>query len=300
MIRVFPRRTKWTPTDALAFVGDPPLFLPPYDIVRVSVTFTWDREEAKRLQRAWKKHFHDVEIGGPAFNDQGKEFIPGRFIKEGVTITSRGCPYRCPWCFVPGREGDIRELPIVPGHIVQDNNLLACNDEHIEAVFKMLETQKGVVFSGGLDAKHLKKWHVERFRNLAIKELWFSCDCQDNLPLIEKVADMLYDFPQNKKRCYTLIGFDGEYPEMAEKRLARVYELGFLPFAQLYRSIQSDKAHHHSKVWRDLARKWSRPAIYRSTTQSTTVVSEVARLKGFEPLTLGLEVGCPKPADPDD
>jgi hypothetical protein len=25
MIRVFPRRTKWTPTDELAFVGDPPL-----------------------------------------------------------------------------------------------------------------------------------------------------------------------------------------------------------------------------------------------------------------------------------
>jgi hypothetical protein len=34
VIRVFPERTKWTPTDGLAFVGEPPLWVygdhPPY------------------------------------------------------------------------------------------------------------------------------------------------------------------------------------------------------------------------------------------------------------------------------
>ena len=35
----------------------------------------------------------------------GTEFVPGRFLAKGVTITSRGCPRRCPFCFVPGREG---------------------------------------------------------------------------------------------------------------------------------------------------------------------------------------------------
>jgi len=52
-IRVFPRRTKWTPADDLAFVGDPPLpgFRPadPQTPVRVSVAFTWDLDEANRL-----------------------------------------------------------------------------------------------------------------------------------------------------------------------------------------------------------------------------------------------------------
>ena len=39
--RVFPSRTAQTPVDEYAFVGDPPLFLPP-DIteVHVSVTFS--------------------------------------------------------------------------------------------------------------------------------------------------------------------------------------------------------------------------------------------------------------------
>jgi hypothetical protein len=270
MIRVFPRRNKWTPTDAIVFVGDPPLWFSPIAPVRISVTFTWDVPEGQRLFRAYSRYTDDIKIGGPAFNDPGDEFVPGRFIKGDVTFTSRGCPYSCPWCFVPGREGDIRELPIVPGNIVQDNNLLACSKSHVKAVFEMLRTQTGVVFAGGLDAKLLQRWHVDQFLDLSIKEMWFSCDTIDDLTIIERVADLLHNFPTNKKRCYCLLGFEGESPEMAEERLERVYELGFLPFAQLYRPIDSDKKQHHSRVWRDLARKWSRPAIYRSKPPETT------------------------------
>jgi len=107
MIRVFPRRTKWTPTDDLAFVGDPPLWEVPDLQVSVSVTFTWDLPEAARLQRAWKaKMMHQrsrvsIAYGGPALGDPGGEFVPGRFVKEGVTVTSRGCSKNCPWCLVP-------------------------------------------------------------------------------------------------------------------------------------------------------------------------------------------------------
>ena len=99
MIRVFPRKTAWTPTDALAFVGDPPLILPSEHPVFVSVAFTWDIEEGKRLAAAWGQYFRDVHIGGPAFGDAGDAFEPGVFLKPGVTITSRGCPRNCPWCF---------------------------------------------------------------------------------------------------------------------------------------------------------------------------------------------------------
>ena len=46
VLRVFPRRTKATPTDALAFIGNPPLFWPEADAVHVSVALTWDRASA--------------------------------------------------------------------------------------------------------------------------------------------------------------------------------------------------------------------------------------------------------------
>ena len=63
---------------------------------------------------------------------------------------------------------------------------------------------------------------------------------------------------------FVLIGFhENETPTQAEDRLKKVYDLGFLPFAQLY---QGKVRKIYDKEWRDLARKWSRPAAYRHET----------------------------------
>lgn len=263
IVRVFPRRTKWTPDDGLVFIGDPPLFRPPDNrAIYVSIIFTWDIQEGLRLKESWKRFYSLCLLGGPAFNDPGYEFYPGDFIKLGVTITSRGCPWKCPWCFVPKREGKIRELSIKEGWIIQDNNLLACSQPHIEAVFDMLSRQKEPVeFSGGLDGRFLAQWHIDRLKQLRIKQLWFACDHKKGLPILEKIADLTSDFPINKKRCYVMIGFNGETLFEAEKRLEKVYLMGFLPFSQLY---QEEEKKEYSQEWKKLNRKWCRPATYRS------------------------------------
>ena len=262
MIRVFPRQTKWTPTDELAFIGDPPLIRPPDQPVRISATFTWDKIEAERLYRSWSALYSDVKIGGPAYDNPGGEFEPGRFVKEGVTITSRGCPKQCPFCFVPRREGIIRELPIKDGWIVQDNNLLACSNEHVEKVFDMLRRQsKAICFNGGLDATFFTERHRGLLDSIRLREAWFSCDRPNDLPEMERLSRKLENISTNKKRCFVLIGYEDRSPEEAEKRCQQVYELGFLPFAQLYRNERPMK---YSTEWRSVARKWSRPAAYRS------------------------------------
>lgn len=265
MIRIFPRRTKWTPDDELAFVGDPPLFLPSgigREEIYVSVAFTWDIQEGIRLQKTWQPLCSKVYIGGPAFCTPVGDFIPGRFLKEGVTITSRGCPYKCPWCFVPKREGGIRELPITSGWIVQDNNLLACSRKHIEVVFEMLRNQKErIKFSGGLDPRLLKEWHVELLKTIRIDEVWISCDESKMLKWVERAAELLSFLPEKRKRCYVLLGWNGESMEDAEARLERVLYLGFLPFAQLFQGFTKTD---YSLNWKRLQRKWDRPAAYKS------------------------------------
>ena len=264
MIRVFPRRTKWTPDDELSFVG-PPLLFRPCDRkipVRISVTFTWDIEEGKRLLRSWSLFYDDVQLGGPAFNDSGAEFIPGQFILKGVTITSRGCYKTCPWCYVPLREKTIREIQIKDGWIIQDNNILACSEQHLWKVFEMLGNQsRAAQFKGGLDTTLIRKEHIKLFSSIRISQLWFACDSHGGLPSLSRAAGLLRDYPRYKKYCYALIGFGGESLETAEKRLRNIYALGFLPFAQLY---QDDNKIKHTKEWLKLQRNWSRPAIFKT------------------------------------
>lgn len=262
MIRVFPHRNNWTPTDGLAFVGEPPLFRPEDrdTPVRVSVTFTWHKREAERIAASWANYYADVRVGGPAYEDIGGEFTPGVFLKEGCTITSRGCPKKCGWCVVPTREGTVRELTIKPGWIVQDNNLLACSERHIRAVFEMLGAQeRRIYFNGGLDKHFLKDWHRELFDSIKIGELWFACDTALDVPWLERASRILSGIPLRKRRCYTMIGYAGENLTDAERRIERVFELGFMPFCQLY---QPDETQTYPEEWRQLRRKWARPAAY--------------------------------------
>lgn len=264
-IRVFPARTNWTPTDTLAFIGDPPLaeFRPadPNTPVLVSVTFTWLKREGERLAAAWSQYYNNVRIGGPAYDDQGDEFTPGMFLKTGCTITSRGCPKKCGWCVVPTREGQIRELEIKPGWIVQDNNLLACSENHLRRVFEMLKDQKRkIFFNGGLDKHYLKDWHRPLFDSIPLGELWFACDTFADLPQLETAAKILDGIPIRKRRCYTMIGYKGETLANAQRRIERVFELGFMPFCQLFQP--DDRLITYPLEWRNLKQKWARPAAY--------------------------------------
>ncbi len=107
----------------------------------------------------------------------------------------------------------------------------------------------------------LRGWHVKEFESMRVRHLWFACDEPATMRHIERVADIMSDFKDWQKRCYVLIGFDGETISEAEHRLNRVFELGYLPFAQLY---QGEKKTPWTREWDALQRKWCRSAAYKS------------------------------------
>jgi hypothetical protein len=60
-----------------------------------------------------------------------------------------------------------------------------------------------------------------------------------------------------------MIGYDGESLSDAEKRIERVFSLGFMPFSQLYQPPTGDRpARIYSADWKAVNRKWCRPAAY--------------------------------------
>lgn len=263
--RVFPTKTNMSPIDKNAYFGPPDLFIPHYDEAHISVTFSWDLERAYWLKRQWES-VCSVKMGGLAIDQkEGDGFVPGRFLKKGITITSRGCPFKCPWCLV---DHPIREINIEEGNIIQDNNILACSKSHLDKVFQMLSHQRRIEFSGGLDSRLITDEIVEKLRSLKIYQLWLSYDCPDRKKtLIKAVQKLKRYFKRNQIRCYVLVGFNNDSLEKAEERLREAWEIGTLPFAMRYRTPKTnwkDSFLFYQREWNLFARKWTRPAIIKT------------------------------------
>jgi|26BtaG_2_1085354.scaffolds.fasta_scaffold04862_2 radical SAM superfamily enzyme YgiQ (UPF0313 family) len=98
--KVFPIKTSMSPIDKDSYFGLPTLFMPKYDEVHISVAFTWYRDRANWLKKQWE-HIAPVKIGGPAIDGEPETPMKaGMYLRQGVTITSRGCPNSCSFCLV--------------------------------------------------------------------------------------------------------------------------------------------------------------------------------------------------------
>lgn len=262
---MFPRQTKATPDDDLVFFDAPGMFVPEIDEVHISAAFTYDMENAEWLAKQWSAVGVPVKMGGPAFNQPSGDFVPGRYVKQGYTITSRGCPNKCWFCQVPNREGGLRELEIKDGWNILDDNLLACSDDHVRKVFQMLSRQKEKPeFTGGLEAKILKPWHAKELKRIKTKRMYFAYDTPDDYEPLLEAGKMLqeagFTIASHNAHCYVLIGYKGDTFEKAEKRLTDTIKAGFVPYAMLYK----DDYGKVDNQWKKYQREWLRPEIVGS------------------------------------
>lgn len=268
--RVFARRTKATPDDIMAFYGPPDMFVEA-DEVHIDVTFTADKDRANRFAEDWAR-VAPVKVGGVAYGDRGEDFIPGRYIKHGYTFTSRGCPRRCWFCSVWKRDPTPRLLPIQEGWNILDDNLLACPEPHVRAVFAMLARQgRRVEFTGGLEALALEDYQVGLLADLKPRpNCFFAYDPGDAFETLNSAADRLlaagFTARSHRLRCYVLIGYPKDTFTAAEQRLESILEIGFTPMAMLWQpETSSAEKHRPAPAWKRFQRQWVRPTIIHAT-----------------------------------
>ena len=266
--RVFPRKTKATPTDDLAFVGLPTKkdfeAAQAADEVHVSVTFTYDIPKAEQIAEKWRKAGFNIRIGGPAFGDRNSDtFTPGLYMGEGYTFTSRGCTNHCWFCSVwKSCKGQIKELEIKDGWKICDDNILATSPEHFRAVIEMLKRQPHPAeWTGGIEAKLLQPWQAELMKEAGTRRVYCAYDTPDDLePLIEAgkiFRNAGFTETSNTLMCYVLIGYKGDTFDAADRRLREAVTAGFMPFAMLYKNDNGDT----DEEWRRFQRTWAAPQI---------------------------------------
>jgi len=262
-IRVFPRKTEYTPVDELSFVGSPPGRLPTKKaFVSISVAFTWDRDRGVELAHEWSKHYNYVSLGGPAFGSYAGLFVPGRFIREQYYLSSRGCNKRCPWCHIWKNEGLIRELqPFHPqSYCLEDCNLLACSQSHIEQVFLRIaesaKIQGTVPQMSAFDARLFTEHHLQLCEDIGLKHVTFACDFPGAEIHLQRIFPMLQDKPQEWRECCVLLGYHGGL-ESGLEQIQKVIDSGFFPAVMLYQD-DSDTFRHYSTEWMDIQVKYPR------------------------------------------
>lgn len=270
IIRVFPRRTSYTPDDDMAFVGMPPLIIPEHKEIHVSCTFTWDKAYCEELAFQWEGRTNKpVKLGGVAFGSPAEDFVQCMYMKKNIIFTTRGCNNNCPWCCVPRLEGKLKELPICEGNIIQDNNFLQASRQHKDKVFEMLKHQRAICFKGGLEADLIDEHFINGISELKISELWLACDTDARLPEFKKACEKLTKagFTRDKIKCYVLSY--GKDRDKDEARAQAVYEAGAMTFVQLYRDF-GDKKTEYSADWNAWARMWQRPAATKAHMEKGT------------------------------
>ena len=165
---------------------------------------------------------------------------------------------------MPKQEGKLKQLDHIPvGNIIQDNNFLQADRSHKDRVFEMLKTQKGISFRGGLEPDLIDDHFVNGITSLKIYDLWLACDTDSRLPLFEKGCSKLVKagFKRDKIRCYVLSM--GQDMEADEARARTIWELGAMPFMQLYQDFGDTKL-QYPKEWKRFARMWQRPALIKA------------------------------------
>lgn len=191
------------------------------------------------------------------------DFTPGMYLRDGYIFTSRGCTKECWFCSVPRcAHGVIRELPIVDGWNILDDNILGTSEQHFRAVCEMLKRQKHpAIFTGGLEPSLLQQWQADLLQEVKPKRIYTAYDTKDDLePLIEmgrKLRIAGFRPKSHTMCCYVLVGYAGDSFEDAELRLTQTMQAGFVPYAMLFR----DEEGKTDDAWRRFQREWCRPII---------------------------------------
>jgi len=230
--------------------------MPDHTTVYGSIIFTQNRPRGD----FWLRVHPDIEMGGSGWNLQTQ--LPQQIedlqpdydlygIDYGLGFLSRGCIRWCPFCIVPQKEGQLRQVAQVSDLLNPKSNFLVLLDNNLLALANILDIlaeieERGLTvnFNQGLDirlvtpeiARALAGLHYSDFsRNN--KTLHFAFDETGTEKSVRRGIGILLDsgIPSKQLCFYVLAGFDNQTPEDVLCRCDILREYGIRPYVMRYR-----------------------------------------------------------------
>lgn len=277
----------WTVTSS---EGDPGIFALRYDLVALSVIFSWHAPIAAEIALLVRR---DAEVwcGGPGMSALGSwwERTTGLRAVKGLdwrferqrgrydwTFSARGCPVGCTFCVVPTVEGTTFTLDwdFVPAPRLGDNNLSALPAEFQDHIIRRYREDgvRLVDANSGFEPRSFSEETYLRWKPLIRRPaVWrFALDEQQECADVYRMMQLLRDEPPRQKRCYVLIG--NEPIASCYERAMNVIAWGGEPYCQPVRRLNAlssrDLWVRHDwtpRLLRDFTRYFNRPEVWKTT-----------------------------------
>ena len=215
---------------------------------------------------------------GPDLPDEIEHIMPDYSLypafQASLGFTTRGCIRTCPWCVVPGKEGQIHahaeiEEFLRPGNrdvVLMDNNILA-HPHGVSQLEHSIDLGLRIDCNQGLDARLIAADDIlasllSRVRWL--KSIRLACDHKSQMPAVERAVTSIRRHGGKKYNfsCYVLVK---DIPDALE-RIEFLRGLDVDPFAQPYREPGSKAI--PPRPLRDFARWVNHKAIFKTVPWS--------------------------------
>lgn len=233
-----------------------------------------------------KDHHPDTIVGGTGIDmhaklpDEVERAMPdydGWRCGYAMGFASRGCPHRCPFCFVPEKEGPIRAHAhpdefVQPHHahvMFLDNNILAA--PNCDEILMWCERFAGSVdFNQGLDCRLIDGPMAKALARVKIRPyIRLAVDTDASKGPFEKAYRFLRGagVPLGRSCVMVLVGQSGRLAQDDIDRVMWVASIGRLdPFAMPYMPKDAGVGWKPSRTLRDFARWVNRKHLFRSCT----------------------------------
>ena len=256
------------------FMGDS--LFEPYDKIYGACVFTGNAKTAKKIEEMGG-YVAGSGTGKPDVLPDEIEHIYPYYLLYGIKdvaygFLTRGCPRRCPFCIVSGKEGETSRKAVKTDLTewwngqkeikLLDPNILAC-EEHEDLLEQLADSRAWVDFTQGIDARLLTEKNIEIINRIKTKRIHFAWDNPKDETIKEKLGffakeSRIKDY--RRKSVYVLTNYWSSH----EEDLHRVYWLrdnGFDPYVMIY-----DKEHAPTKT-RYLQRWVNNKKIFRTITK---------------------------------
>jgi len=256
-----------------------------YKKIFAAALFTRSKEQCEHLKgyygekleiggTGWdiKKHLlEEVEACKPDYDLYSAENIAGRMrgigtrehkikkaqqiVDAGIGFTSRGCVRQCGFCFVPRKEGALRQESEIADIINQRSNVIILHDNNLTAdpncIDKLHEIRdRGLVvdINQGCDVRLMTEDIAKALSEVHhLRSLHYAWDLMGyESKVLEGIRTLKRHVKTWRHMCFMLVGYNTTFEEDMY-RYIKLEEMGIRPYVMRYNENPDERLKHFAR-----------------------------------------------------